>query len=50
MEYDLRMVEWNRLIRKRCKKPEWGSLMALHLQMRELEYVLEHIDAGRELL
>ena len=50
LDHDLRMVEWRALIFKRCKRPDWASLLGLYLQMRELEHMLERLDAGRELL
>jgi hypothetical protein len=44
VQQDMRMVEWHTLILR--DDPDWDSLLLLHLEMRELEYMIEALEAG----
>jgi hypothetical protein len=44
VQHDMRMVEWHTLIFQ--DDPDWPALQSLHLEMYELERMLEALEAG----
>jgi hypothetical protein len=44
VQHDMRMVEWRTLIFQ--EEPDWPALQSLHLEMFELERMLEALEAG----